>query len=122
MTLGFIAAYDESLAMAIIASKGIGPLKEALIKEPDDNIKAASAWSLGQIGGHSAEHARAMAEADVPSHLLAVSFISKRVLRLSYATNLKNSLLAKNIVTGPFLISLYILIIIIYQIIIIEYS
>jgi len=72
MTLGFIAAYDDTLAMAIIASKGIGPLKEALIKEPDDNIKAAAAWSLGQIGGHSAEHARAMAEADVPSHLLAV--------------------------------------------------
>jgi len=24
------------------------------------------------IGGHSADHARAMAEADVPSHLLAV--------------------------------------------------
>jgi len=47
MTLGFIAAYDESLAMAIIASKGIAPLREALIKEPDDNIKAASAWSLG---------------------------------------------------------------------------
>jgi hypothetical protein len=43
-----------------------------LIKEPDDLIKAAAAWSLGQIGGHSADHARAMAEADVPSHLLAV--------------------------------------------------
>lgn len=72
MTLGFIAAYDESLAMGIIASKGIAPLKEALIKEPDDHIKGASAWSLGNIGGHSAEHARAMAEADVPSHLLTV--------------------------------------------------
>ena len=35
-------------------------------------IKAAAAWSLGQIGGHSADHARSMAEADVPSHLLAV--------------------------------------------------
>jgi len=72
MTLGYIAAYDESLAMGIIASKGIAPLKEALIKEPEDHIKAAAAWSLGQIGGHSAEHARAMAEADVPSHLLTV--------------------------------------------------
>ena len=51
---------------------GIAPLKDALIKEPDDLIKAAAAWSLGQIGSHSADHARAMAEADVPSHLLAV--------------------------------------------------
>ena len=43
-----------------------------MIKEPDDLIKAAAAWSLGQIGGHSADHARAMAEADVPLNLLAV--------------------------------------------------
>jgi len=72
ITLGYISAFDESLAMSVIACKGIAPLKDALIKEPDDLIKAASAWSLGQIGGHSADHARAMAEADVPSHLLAV--------------------------------------------------
>ena len=56
--------------MAVIATKGIVPLKEALIKEPDDLVKAAAAWTLGQIGGHSADHARAMAEAD--SQLLAV--------------------------------------------------
>lgn len=72
ITLGYISAFDESLAMSVIACKGIAPLKEALIQEPDDLIKAASAWSLGQIGGHSADHSRAMAEADVPSHLLAV--------------------------------------------------
>mmetsp|Transcript_17385 Transcript_17385/g.2408 ORF Transcript_17385/g.2408 Transcript_17385/m.2408 type:complete len:81 (+) Transcript_17385:925-1167(+) len=58
--------------MAVISAKGIPPLREALIKEPDDLVKAAAAWTLGQIGGHSADHARAMAEADVPSHLLAV--------------------------------------------------
>lgn len=40
----------------------------------DDLVKAAAAWTLGQIGGHSADHARAMAEADVPSHLLAVNY------------------------------------------------
>ena len=72
ITLGYISAFDESLALSVIASKGIAPLKDALIKEPDDLIKAAAAWSLGQIGCHSADHARAMAEADVPSHLLAV--------------------------------------------------
>lgn len=72
ITLGYISAFDESLAMSVISSKGIAPLKDALIKEPDDLIKAAAAWSLGQIGSHSADHSRAMAEADVPSHLLAV--------------------------------------------------
>lgn len=72
ITLGYISAFDESLAMGVIAAKGIAPLKDALVKELDDLVKAAAAWTLGQIGGHSADHARAMAEADVPSHLLAV--------------------------------------------------
>ena len=47
ITLGYISAFDESLAMNVIASKGIAPLKDALIREPDDLIKAAAAWSLG---------------------------------------------------------------------------
>lgn len=33
------------------------------------------------IGGHSADHSRAMAEADVPSHLLAVN-IYKRYIHI----------------------------------------
>ena len=72
MTLGYISAFDESLAMGVIVSKGIAPLKDALINEPEDHIKAASAWSLGQIGRHSADHSRALAESDVPARLLAV--------------------------------------------------
>ena len=47
MTLGYISAFDESLAMGVIVSKGIAPLKDSLINEPEDHIKAASAWSLG---------------------------------------------------------------------------
>ena len=73
MTLGFISAFDETLALAVIAAKGIEPLKDALIKEPEDHIKSASAWSLGQIGKHSSDHAKQLAEADVPSRLLAVN-------------------------------------------------
>ena len=38
ITLGYISAFDESLALSVIASKGIAPLKDALIKEPDDLI------------------------------------------------------------------------------------
>jgi hypothetical protein len=72
VTLGFISAFDDSLAMAVIVSKGIAPLKDALINEPEDPIKAAAAWSLGQIGRHSPDHAKFLAEADVPSRLLAV--------------------------------------------------
>jgi hypothetical protein len=33
MTLGYIAAFDEHNAMAIINSKGIEPLRETLMKE-----------------------------------------------------------------------------------------
>ena len=33
--------------------------------------QAASAWSLGQIGRHTSDHARALAEGDVLRHLLA---------------------------------------------------
>ena len=72
MTLGYISAFDDSLAMAVIVSKGIAPLKDALINEPEDHLKAAAAWSLGQIGRHSPDHARALAEADVLRRLLAV--------------------------------------------------
>ncbi len=43
---------------------------QALVAEPEDHIKAASAWSLGQIGRHTPDHARALAEGDVLRHLL----------------------------------------------------
>merc|ERR1711881_472903 len=72
MTLGYISAFDDSLAMAVIVSKGIAPLKDALINEPEDHLKAAAAWSLGQIGRHTPDHARALAEADCLRLLLAV--------------------------------------------------
>mmetsp|Transcript_39821 Transcript_39821/g.99633 ORF Transcript_39821/g.99633 Transcript_39821/m.99633 type:complete len:192 (+) Transcript_39821:1081-1656(+) len=72
MTLGYIAAFSETLALAVIVSKGIPPLKDTLMNEQEDHIKAAAAWSLGQIGRHSPDHARALAEADVFRRLLAV--------------------------------------------------
>ena len=71
MAVGYIAAFSETLALAIIVSKGVMPLREALVAEPEDHIKAASAWSLGQIGRHTPDHARALAEGDVLRHLLA---------------------------------------------------
>jgi 3-methyladenine DNA glycosylase AlkD len=72
MCLGYIAAFDEHNATAIINAKAIGPLKDALIHETEDHIQAAAAWTLGQLGGHTNLHAKAMAREDIPSHLLAV--------------------------------------------------
>jgi tellurite resistance protein len=72
MTLGYIAAFSETLALAIIIVQGIAPLKDALVNEREDHIKAAAAWSLGQIGRHTAEHAKALAMMDVFRRLIQV--------------------------------------------------
>ncbi|CAE7943318.1 SPAG6 [Symbiodinium sp. KB8] len=65
MALGYISAYSESLALAVIVAKGVPALKDALINEPEDHIKAATVWTLGQIGRHTPDHAKAMAESGV---------------------------------------------------------
>lgn len=70
MALGYLAAFSEAHALAIIVANGVLPIKDALVLESEDHIKAASAWALGQIGRHSADHARAVAETDVLRHLL----------------------------------------------------
>jgi len=72
MTLGYISAFSEPLALAVVVAKGIPPLVNCLVHEPEDHIKAASAWSLGQIGRHSPEHAKSLADANVFPKLLAV--------------------------------------------------
>jgi 3-methyladenine DNA glycosylase AlkD len=86
MTLGFIAGFDESLAMAVIVSEGIPPLCEALSPGNEDHVKAAAAWSLGQIGRHSPQHAKTLCEKNVPATLLAVKLVHKhRFHRFSLA-------------------------------------
>jgi 3-methyladenine DNA glycosylase AlkD len=62
MAIGYISAFSETLALACIVSKAVAPLKDALVSEPEDHIKAACAWTLGQIGRHTPDHARALAE------------------------------------------------------------
>jgi len=65
MALGYIAAFSETLARAIIVKQGIIPLKDALVNEPEDHIKAAAAWSLDRVGRHTSDHAEALAQQDV---------------------------------------------------------
>lgn len=52
--------------------QGIPPLCVCLIEEHEDHIKAAAAWALGQIGRHTAEHARHVAVANVLPTLLDI--------------------------------------------------
>ena len=70
MALGYIAAFSETLALSIIASKGIHALHKALVSEPEDHLKSASAWSLGQTGRHTPEHAKALADIGVLPRLM----------------------------------------------------
>ena len=65
MALGFISAFSETLALAVIVARGVPALKDALINEPEDHVKAATVWTLGQIGRHTPDHARAIAEGGV---------------------------------------------------------
>ncbi|GBG87410.1 hypothetical protein CBR_g45467 [Chara braunii] len=71
MALGYISAFSETLALSVIASKGIAPIMHALVNEPEDHVKSASAWSLGQIGRHSPDHAKAIADSGSLQHLVA---------------------------------------------------
>lgn len=41
-----------------------------MAEEREDHLKAAAAWSLGQIGRHTPEHAKAVALANVLPKLL----------------------------------------------------
>lgn len=72
MALGYIAAFSETLALAILTNNAIPSLKDALMNDSEDYIRAAAAWSLGQLGRHSPDHAKAIAQADVLSKLIQV--------------------------------------------------
>lgn len=73
VALGYLGSYSPTLGMAVLRANACAVLKSVLINEPEDHIKAASAWALGQVGKHGAEHAQVLAEADTLRHLLAAA-------------------------------------------------
>lgn len=52
--------------------QGVPQLSVCLSEEPEDHIKAAAAWALGQIGRHTPEHARAVAVTNTLPVLLSL--------------------------------------------------
>lgn len=52
--------------------QGVPQLSLCLSEEPEDHIKAAAAWALGQIGRHTPEHARAVAVTNTLPVLLSL--------------------------------------------------
>ncbi|CAG5895838.1 unnamed protein product [Menidia menidia] len=70
MMLGYVAAHSETLAMAVILSKGVPQLALCLSEESEQHVKAATVWSVGQVGHHTPEHAKAVAAANLLPKLL----------------------------------------------------
>lgn len=56
----------------LINAQGVPQLSVCLSEEPEDHIKAATAWALAQIGRHTPEHARAVAVTNVLPVLLSL--------------------------------------------------
>ena len=77
-TAGAPGEQTATLALAVVVSKGIPPLINAVVTEPEDHIKSASAWSLGQIGRHSPDHAKALADANALPKLKALPAVEVR--------------------------------------------
>jgi len=92
MSLGYIAAFNERLAMAVIASQGVPALAAALREESQDHLQAATAWALGQIGRHSPEHAQHVAEAGVLPALVSMAASPSEDLRNKAGRALNNIL------------------------------
>ncbi|KAJ3189122.1 Sperm-associated antigen 6 [Gaertneriomyces sp. JEL0708] len=76
LCLGYISAWSESCALAVIVAKGVPALVEVLDSVMQNNskegesLKAATAWSLSQIGRHSPDHAKAVNDHGVLLKLL----------------------------------------------------
>ncbi|KXS16285.1 ARM repeat-containing protein, partial [Gonapodya prolifera JEL478] len=61
MALGYISAFGEALALAVAVTGGVDAVARAMDTDEEDLVKSACAWTLGQVGRHSPEHARAVA-------------------------------------------------------------
>lgn len=94
MMLGYVAAHSENLAMSVIVSKGVVQLAIALSEETEEHIQAATAWALGQIGRHTPEHAKAIAQANILPKLLELYLSSEGAedLQTKAKKSLKNIL------------------------------
>ncbi|XP_012251743.2 sperm-associated antigen 6-like [Athalia rosae] len=70
MALGYIAGHSSPLAIAVIGSKGVVELALVLQQESEDHLVTIIVWTLGQIGKHTPEHAKALAVANIFPNLL----------------------------------------------------
>jgi sperm-associated antigen 6 len=70
MALGYIAAFSEVLAQAVLDAHAVSAVVACVGRSSEERLRAAAAWTLGQLGRHSANHAKIVASAD--THPLGV--------------------------------------------------
>ncbi|KAJ8917374.1 hypothetical protein NQ315_002398 [Exocentrus adspersus] len=88
--LGYISGHADQLAMSVVGCKAIVLLAQILEESQDDALLSVTAWTLGQIGKHSPEHAQGVAAANVFPRLLTLYLDPKSSEDLR--TKCKNSL------------------------------
>ncbi|BES91826.1 Sperm-associated antigen [Nesidiocoris tenuis] len=72
LAIGYLAAQSDFMAIAVRAAKGVEVLNYVLDKETCDHVLATIAWTIGQIGKHSPDHAEEIARAKIFGKLLKI--------------------------------------------------
>jgi len=62
MAIGFIAAFGEALAESLHTVGAVSNVTSVLSTEEEDHLRAASAWTLGQLGRHTPHHAKTVSD------------------------------------------------------------
>jgi hypothetical protein len=62
MALGHISAGSSSLAEAVIDAGALTALTVSIAHNPEESVKCAAAWAVGQVGRHGPLQAQAVTE------------------------------------------------------------
>lgn len=65
-----LLGHSEQFALSVLGCKAVIILAQILQESRDDALLAVTAWTLGQIGKHSPEHAQSVAAANIFPKLL----------------------------------------------------
>lgn len=77
------AGHSEQLAISVIGCKAIVLLAQILEESHNDALLSVAAWTVGQIGKHTPEHAQAVAAANILPKLVHCLIFSMTVLLIS---------------------------------------
>ncbi|OHS94861.1 Sperm-associated antigen 6 [Tritrichomonas foetus] len=70
MAIGYIASFSQSLASTLINESAPAVVLNVFVSSKQEFVKAAAAWTLGQLGKHSPEHASTLTSLNALALLL----------------------------------------------------